>query len=80
MLKTFQIEGKNRQEIVNNRFKCWSILKEMYRYNMSKCGDFFRAIVVTTKLAINSGKICSSVDITTHFIIEKTVKKNNEFD
>ena len=52
----------------------------MYRYNMSKCGDFFRAIVVTTKLAINSGKICSSVDITTHFIIEKTVKKNNKFD
>ena len=69
-----------KQEAVNNQFKYQSILKEMYRYNMSKCGDFFRAIVVTTKLAINSGKIYSSVDITTHFIIEKTVKKNNKFD
>ena len=47
---------RNRQETVNKRFKNWGILKQVYRHNITKHGDVFRAIVVITQLSITNGE------------------------
>ena len=47
---------RNRQETVNKRFKNWGILKQVYRHNITKHGDIFRAIVVITQLSITNGE------------------------
>jgi hypothetical protein len=55
---------RNRQETVNERFKDWGILKQVYR-NREKIhihGDIFRAIAVITQVAILSGENLFVVD------------------
>ena len=48
---------RNRQESVNNRFKFWGILKQVYKqHRISSHADVFRAVAVITQLAINSGE------------------------
>ena len=37
----------NHQETVNRRFKNWSLLKQVYRHDITLHGDVFRAIVIT---------------------------------
>ena len=39
---------------MNNRLKCWGILKQMYCHDVGKHGGVFRSIVVITQLAINN--------------------------
>ena len=46
----------NRQETVNKRFKDWGILRQLFRHEISDHGEYFRAIVVLTQLAINAGE------------------------
>lgn len=46
---------RNRQETVNNRFKNWGILRQLYRHNITRHGDVFRSIAVVTQLSINQG-------------------------
>ena len=70
---------RSRKETVNNRFKCRDILKEMYRHDMSKHGNVFRAIIVITQLAINRGENVLIVDIMRHRTLEKFLKKKNKF-
>lgn len=43
-------------EMVNSRFKVWSILKTTYKYTLDNNRYVFRDIVVITKLEIENGK------------------------
>ena len=47
---------RNRQESVNNRFKFWEILKQVYRHDLLEHGSVLRAIAVITQIAINNGE------------------------
>jgi hypothetical protein len=47
---------RNRQETVNKRFKQWGLLKQVYRHEIGRHGEAFRAIAVLTQLAINNGE------------------------
>jgi len=44
-----------RHETINNRFKFWGILKQVYRHNIIRHGSVVRAIGVITQLDINNG-------------------------
>ena len=49
---------RNRQETVNKRLKNWGILKQVYRHEFSRHGEYTRACLVVTHLSIkNSGPI-----------------------
>ena len=47
---------RRRQETVNRRFKQWSILKQVFRHELSMHGRVFTAIVVISQLAIQNGE------------------------
>ena len=47
---------RNRQETANKRFKQWGLLKQVYRHEIARHGEAFRAIAVLTQLAINNGE------------------------
>ena len=51
-----QTRVRSRQETVNKRFKNWGILKQVFRGEIPKHGDAFRAIAVMTQLAIIDGE------------------------
>ena len=51
-----QQRARNRQESVNERFKNWGILKEVFRHEIEYHGMVFRAVAVITQLSINSGE------------------------
>jgi hypothetical protein len=55
-LEYMQQRVRNRQESVNNRFKFWGILWQLYRHELTLHGEVFRAIIVMTQLAINAGE------------------------
>ena len=54
--KWMQTRIRSRQETVNKRFKNWGILKQVFRGEIPKHGDAFRAIAVMTQLAIIDGE------------------------
>ena len=54
--EAMQQRVRNRQETVNNRFKFWGILRQVYRHDIAKHGYAFRAIAVITQLSINNGE------------------------
>ena len=47
---------RQRQETANKRFKMWSCLKQVYRHDIAKHGDVFRAVCVITQLTIMNGE------------------------
>ena len=47
---------RNRQETINNRFKIFGILRQIYRHHIPSHGEVFRAIAVMTQLSINDGE------------------------
>jgi len=47
---------RNRQETMNKRFKDWGFLRQLYRHDIPKHGDVFRAIAVVTQLSISNGE------------------------
>ena len=47
---------RRRQETINNRFKQWGILKQVYRGDITKHGDAFRVCALVTQLGIESGE------------------------
>ena len=51
-----QQRARNRQETVNNCFKFWGALKQVWRNPIVLHGDAFRAIAIVTQVAINSGE------------------------
>ena len=54
--EAMQQRVRNRQETVNNRFKFWGILRQVYRHDIPKHGYVFRAIAVITQISINNGE------------------------
>ena len=46
---------QNCQETVNNSFKNWGILRQLYRHNITHHGDVFPSIATVTHLSINQG-------------------------
>jgi hypothetical protein len=48
---------RNRQETINERFKNFEILKQVFRHDIILHGDVFRAIAVILQLTINAGEI-----------------------
>ena len=53
---------RRRQETINNRFKQWAILKQVYRGDITKHGNVFRTCAVVTQLAIENGEPLFQVD------------------
>jgi hypothetical protein len=51
-----QSRVRSRHETLNGRFKCWGILKQIYRHDDAKHGQVFWAIAVIIQLAINDGQ------------------------
>ena len=51
-----------RHETINNRFKFWGILKQVYRHNIIRHGSVVRAIGVITQLGINNGERLYNVE------------------
>jgi hypothetical protein len=54
---------RRRQETVHRRFKQWSSLKQVFRYDLCMHGRGFTAIVVISQLAIENGEPLFQVDI-----------------
>ena len=46
---------RNRQESVNNRFKVWGCLKQVWRHHIPDHSDAFHAIAVITQIQIDYG-------------------------
>ena len=51
-----QQKVQNRQESVNNRFKFWGILKQLFRHEIVMHGDVVQAVAMITQLSINAGE------------------------
>jgi hypothetical protein len=47
---------RRRQETINNRFKQWGILKQVYRGDLAKHGNAFRVCAFVTQLSIENGE------------------------
>jgi hypothetical protein len=46
---------RSRHETLNGQLSNWGILRQVYRHDILRHGDVFRACVVLTQLAINEG-------------------------
>jgi hypothetical protein len=57
-----QSRVRSRHETLNGRFKCWGILKQIYRHDVAKNGQVFRAIAVIIQLTINYGQKLFAVE------------------
>ena len=57
-----QSRVRSRHEMINARFKTWSILKNTYRHNIRRHGEVFRAIAIVTQLGIDNGEPLFQVD------------------
>jgi hypothetical protein len=53
---------RRRHETINNRFKQWGILKQVYRGDVAKHGTSFRVCAIITQLAIQNGEKLFQVD------------------
>ena len=51
-----QARVRSKQETVNNRFKNWEIVKQVYRNDIPSHGRAFEAVIVITQLSINNGE------------------------
>ena len=47
---------RNRQETINERFKNWGAMKQVWRHEIPLHGEAFRCIAVVLQLQINSGE------------------------
>lgn len=56
-----QSRVRSRHETLNGRFKCWEILKQVFRHNILDHGAVFRAIAVVIQLSIDEGQKLFSV-------------------
>jgi hypothetical protein len=57
-----QARVRSRHETLNGRLKNWGILAQVYRHDISKHGDVFRACAVITQLMIQNGEPLFSVE------------------
>ena len=51
----FQRRVQGRHETINARLKAYSILREMYRHDITQHGYVFRAVAVLVQLSIRNG-------------------------
>jgi hypothetical protein len=54
--ESMQQRVRNRQETVNNRFKFWEVLKQIFRHELTLHGDVFRCIAIISQLVIDNGQ------------------------
>ena len=54
--KAMQGRVRARHETLNGRLKAWGILSQVYRHDILRHGDVFRACAIVTQLAINDGE------------------------
>ena len=57
-----QARVRSRHETINGRFKTWGILSQVYRHDITRHGEVFRAIAIITQLAIENGSPLFQVD------------------
>ena len=57
-----QARVRSRHETINGRFKTWGILSQVYRHDIRRHGEVFRAVAVITQLAIENGSPLFQVD------------------
>jgi hypothetical protein len=53
---------RRRHETINQRFKQWGVLKQVYRGDGTKHGTSFRVCAIITQLAIQNGEKLFQVD------------------
>ena len=51
-----QARVRSRHETINGHFKTWGILSQVYRHDIMRHGDVFRACAVVTQLTIANGE------------------------
>jgi hypothetical protein len=61
-LEALQSLVRSRHETINKRFKQWSILKHIFRGDISQHGEYVSMISVITQLAIEHGEPLFQVD------------------
>lgn len=54
--EAMQARVRMRQETVNTRFKNWGVCRQRFRHAIEDHGQYFRAVVVMTQVAINHGE------------------------
>jgi len=57
-----QARVRSRHETINGRFKTWGILSQVYRHDIRRHGEVFRAVAVITQLDIENGSPLFQVD------------------
>ena len=57
-----QSRVRSRHETINGRFKTWGILSQVYRHDITRHGEVFRAVAIITQLAIENGSPLFQVD------------------
>jgi len=57
-----QARVRARHETFNGRLKNWGILSQVFRHDICRHGEVFRACVVLTQLTIEQGEALFSVD------------------
>jgi hypothetical protein len=62
--KNLKMQGcvRARHETINGRLKNWGILSQVFRHDIRRHGDVFRACAVITQLAIKHGEPLFSVE------------------
>ena len=61
IIDTMRAHVRVQHETLNGRFKQWGVLRDRYRHNLSKHGQYFRAIANMTQIAIENGEPLFSV-------------------
>ena len=54
--------ARSRQETVNRRFKCWGILKKVFRHDIPKHAEVMYAVATITQISIENGEELFQVD------------------
>ena len=63
-VETIIMQGRvrSRQETVNRRFKCWGILKQIFRHDIPKHAEVMYAVTTITLISIENGEKIFQVD------------------
>ena len=57
-----QEKARSRQETDNRRFKCWGILKQVFRHDIPKHAEVIYDVAIITQISIENGEKIFQVD------------------
>ena len=60
--RIMQGRARSRQETVNRRFKCWGILKQIFRHDIPKHAEVMYDVATIAQISIENGETLFQVD------------------